>query len=59
MDNNKESLRQKLIEMRAKRTKREVIVKKLDKQEEKKKKKNNKEEKNIKFDEEMPGLEDI
>ena len=35
MDNNKASLRQKLIEMKAKRTKREVIVKKLDKQEEK------------------------
>ena len=56
---SKTALRQKLIEMRAKRTKREVIVKKIDKQEETKNKKDKKEEKNISFEKEMPELEDI
>jgi len=56
---SKTVLRQKLIEMRAKRTKREVIVKKIDKQEDKRKKKDKKEEKNISFSKEMPDLEDI
>ena len=56
---SKTALRQKIIEMRAKRTKREVIVKKIDKQEETKKKKDKKEEKNISFEKEMPDLEDI
>ena len=56
---SKTALRQKLIEMRAKRTKREVIVKKIDKQVIKKKKKDKKEEKNISFEKEMPELEDM
>ena len=56
---SKTALRQKLIEMRAKRTKKEVIVKKIDKQDDKRKKKDKKEEKNISFEKEMPELEDI
>ena len=56
---SKTALRQKLIEMREKRTKREVIVKKIDNQDDKRKKKDKKEEKNISFEKEMPELEDI
>ena len=56
---SKTALRQKLIEMREKRTKREVIVKKIDTRVDKRKKKDKKEEKNISFDKGMPELEDI
>ena len=55
---NRELLKQKLNHMKAKRTKRDVIIKKKDKHDEKKKEQDKKEEKSIDFDNGMPDLED-
>ena len=58
-DENRKALKEKIIKMRAKRTKREVIVQKIQNQEEYKKKKDKKEEKKIEIDDTMPNLEDF
>jgi len=55
---NKEVLRQKLNQMKANRTKRDVMIKKMDKSDEKKKSLEIKEEKNIDFNSDLPELED-
>ena len=55
---NKEVLRQKLNQMKTNRTKRDVIIKKMDKSDEKKKNLEIKEEKNIDFNSDLPELED-
>ena len=55
---NREALRQKLNQMKAGRTKRDVIIKKMDKSDEKKKSLAIKEERTIDFNSDLPELED-
>jgi hypothetical protein len=55
----REALKQKINEKKMQRTKRDVIIKKIDKHEENQVKKQLKEEKNLTIDTEMPPLEEI